>query len=214
MTDQEYTAICLLIDESGSMSFIHEATEEAINGFIQKQATSVGRRTLRIMTFQGSFTESLLTEHSVSQDPSLIAPFVLRPRGSTPLLDAMGISIQKFGEELADLPEEDRPAHVVFAIMTDGLENSSHEFFWPQVKAMVEHQQDVYSWQILYLGANQDALSVGRDLGVSRDSSLTYAASSAGVRSSISTMDSYVSAAAMDELPKITEEQRREAVSE
>jgi hypothetical protein len=73
------------------------------------------------------------------------------------------------------MPEERRPGTVIVGIMTDGLENASREFSYPMVKALIERQEQVYSWTFLYMGANQDAIEVGASLGVARDRSLTYA---------------------------------------
>ena len=43
-----------------------------------------------------------------------------------------------------------------------------------QRRALIEQQTKVYSWEFLYMGADQDAIEVGAQLGVSRDQSLTY----------------------------------------
>ena len=50
--------------------------------------------------------------------------------------------------------------------MTDGLENSSHEFTKAQIKEMITHQQDDYQWKFVFLGANQDAFAEARGLGM------------------------------------------------
>ena len=60
--------------------------------------------------------------------------------GSTALLDAIGITINKVGKTLADIKEEERPGKVMFVIITDGMENSSTEFTYDKIKEMIEHQ--------------------------------------------------------------------------
>ncbi|MCL2471991.1 MAG: hypothetical protein FWF25_09705 [Propionibacteriaceae bacterium] len=67
------------------------------------------------------------------------------PRGSTALLDAVGRSITAFGERLAALPEDDRPSRVIFAIMTDGMENASKEFTHAAIKEMITRQEKTYN---------------------------------------------------------------------
>ena len=47
--------------------------------------------------------------------------------GCTALLDAIGISIDKIKNEHANTPKEKRPDKVLFAIITDGAENSSKD---------------------------------------------------------------------------------------
>ncbi len=49
------------------------------------------------------------------------------PRSSTALLDAIGQTIDDLGMRLAAMAENARPAQVIVAILTDGLENVLHE---------------------------------------------------------------------------------------
>ena len=207
MTDAAYTAICLLIDRSGSMQSIQDATEEAINGFVHEQAAGDGRRTIRITTFDVGTPELVCPSTPADEVP----PFVLHPRGSTALLDAMGATIVEFGAELAALPEDERPGHVVFAVMTDGLENASTDYTWPKVKEMVEHQETAYRWNVVYLGANQDAIQVGAKLGVRAGSSLTYSAENHTTRSAVGAASAYVSNVAAGNAAAFTDDQRRAA---
>jgi hypothetical protein len=207
MTDAAYTAICLLIDRSGSMQSIKDATEEAINGFVHEQAAGDGRRTIRITTFDVGAPEQVCP----STPAAAVPQFVLHPRGSTALLDAMGATITEFGAELAAMAEDERPGHVVFAVMTDGLENASTDYTWPRVREMVEHQQNVYGWNVVYLGANQDAIKVGGKLGVRAGSSITYDANDTGTRSVIASASSYVSSVAGGGAAEFTDDQRRAA---
>jgi len=84
----------------------------------------------------------------------------------TPLLDALGATINNTGKALSAAPEANRPDKVVFVIITDGQENASHQFSKQQVKEMIEHQAQVYKWQFLYLGANQDAFAEAGGIGI------------------------------------------------
>jgi hypothetical protein len=126
----------------------------------------------------------------------------------------MGRSIVDFGAELAALPEADRPGVVIFAVMTDGEENSSREYTLPAVKEMVEKQQRDYGWQVLYLGANQDAITVGESLGVRRGQTLTYYPTEYGTRSATDSMTSYVASAACGQQVAFTDAQRKDATKD
>jgi hypothetical protein len=191
MTNPDYTAIMLLIDRSGSMIAIRDSAESAIREFILDQANQPGRRSIRIAQFD---TEYFPVHGSV---PAGEAPlFKLEPRGGTALLDAMARAMTHFGAELSALPEDGRPGNVIFAVMTDGEENSSVEFTWDQVKAMVETQQNTYGWHVLYLGANQDAIATAAKVGIAAGQSMTYAASAAGVTGTTSGLSAYASRAA------------------
>ena len=55
-------------------------------------------------------------------------------RGCTALLDAVGQAINKIDNVQKHLPEEHRAGKVLFVITTDGLENSSTEFNYNDIK--------------------------------------------------------------------------------
>lgn len=187
MTDPNYCAIMLVIDRSGSMMSIRESAQEAINKFFREQANQTGRRTIRVAQFNGQY-ESVHGSTEAHRCPV----YELRPGGSTALFDAIGRGLIEFGEELAALSEVQRPSTVIFAIMTDGWENSSKEFNREQIRTLIGQQERDYDWQILYLGANQDAIAEGASLGVRASQSMTYAASPAGMSATMDSLDSYV----------------------
>lgn len=209
MTNPDYTAIMLLVDRSGSMALIKGATEVGIAEFLVAQAAADDRRTVRIAQFDHVY--ELVHE---SLPASEVPRYVLAPRGSTALLDAMGRSIMEFGGELAAMPEDQRPGTVICAVMTDGLENSSTDYTWERIKELIEHQEQVYDWQVLYLGANQDAIAVGAALGVSADRAMTYSASSVGTEAVYASTADYVAAAAAGRTAAFTDEDRKRATKE
>ena len=65
------------------------------------------------------------------------------------------------------------PDHVIVAVVTDGLENSSKEWSHLQVMDSVKAQV-AEGWDFTFLGANQDAIEEGGRIGVDAASSLTY----------------------------------------
>ena len=54
---------------------------------------------------------------------------------------------------------------VLVTIITDGMENSSQEYSGRAVKNLVEMQRKK-GWTFAYIGANQDAVEVARDLNI------------------------------------------------
>ena len=58
--------------------------------------------------------------------------------------------------------------------MTDGHENASGEWRRPDIKALVEQQTNEHGWEFLYMGADQDAVEIGKNLGVKAEQSVTY----------------------------------------
>ena len=140
----------------------------------------------------------------------------LQPRGSTALLDAMGRLITDTGQKLAALPENERPGDVVVAIMTDGMENASHEWTHRAIKSLVEQQTKDHGWQLLYMCADQDAVEVGARLGVAPAHAVTYSRGNvdAVMAASSANLAAFRDARVFDtaaSMPGYTDEQRSSA---
>lgn len=169
MTDRNLTHIYVLLDRSGSMESIRTDIEGGFAAFVDEQRATPGECRITLAQFDTEY-QVVYADCPVAD----IGPLVLRPRGQTALLDSMARLIVDGGRRLAELPEEQRPATVIVAIMTDGLENSSREWTHPAVKQLVEHQTTTYGWQFLYMGADQDAIEVGSRMGIPAAQSVTY----------------------------------------
>lgn len=186
MTNSSKTLIAALLDRSGSMATSKEATEEGWRGLIAEQAKEPGQALVTLAQFDNHY-ERLYSNLPIHQLPE----FVLKPRGSTALLDAVGKFVTDIGEHLSNIPEDDRPGHVICLIMTDGAENASHEWTLDGVKKLVTKQRDEYNWNFVFLGANIDAVSVGVGMGFDRGSSITYDAAN-----SVANVGTYAAASA------------------
>lgn len=169
MTRSDLTHLAFLLDRSGSMQSIKSDTEGGFAAFIEQQRGQSGACLVTLAQFDSVY-EEVFHDVPVADVP----PLRLEPRGSTALLDSIGRLVTETGARLAALPEGDRPATVVVAIMTDGLENASREWTHPAIKALVEQQTSTYGWQFLYMGADQDAIEVGTSMGIHADHAVTY----------------------------------------
>jgi hypothetical protein len=169
MTRADLTHLYFLLDRSGSMQSIKSDIEGGFAAFIEEQRKAPGECRVTLAQFDDQY-DVVYSGRSLADVP----PLDLQPRNMTALLDAMGRLITSAGAELAALPDSERPGTVIVAIMTDGLENASHEWTHPAIKALVEQQTKDYDWQFMYMGADQDAVEVGKGLGVAADASVTY----------------------------------------
>lgn len=180
MTKENFTSINVIIDASGSMSHLTHDTIGNFNSFLKEQKDYPGEAVFTLCTFN---TDYRLPHDfvKIASVPNLdVKSYV--PQGGTALLDAMGTTIDSVGRKLAALPEDERPSKVIFLIITDGHENSSRRYSAAQIKSMVEHQKNVYSWEFVFMGANIDAIGTGTSLGISASNSLNYSADSAGTK--------------------------------
>jgi hypothetical protein len=92
----------------------------------------------------------------------------------TALLDSAGKFITEVGEQLAAMPEDQRPGQVICLIMTDGMENASHRWTWDAVKKLITEQREVYGWEFIFLGADIDAVEIGERMGMDPRYSMAY----------------------------------------
>lgn len=174
------TDITVVLDRSGSMSSIVEDTIGGFNTFVRGQKEAPGSAHLTLVQFDDQYEVNYTAKDIQKVQELNKETFV--PRGMTALYDAIGKTINSTGERLRKMAEKDRPAKVIFVILTDGGENSSREYRLDKIKEMITHQESKYSWEIVYLGANQDAFAVGQSLGVQFSKTMSWHASSAGVK--------------------------------
>jgi len=176
---QDLTDITVVLDRSGSMQHIAADTIGGFNTFLKSQKEAPGQATFTLVQFDDQY-EVVHDAKNIQDVPELdTTTFV--PRGWTALLDAIGRTINTTGARLAAMDEADRPSKVIFVIITDGEENRSAEFTDRSVIfAKIKEQTEVYSWEFVFLGANQDAIHVGGMLGIDKSRSMTYAANSKG----------------------------------
>lgn len=173
------TEIVYIMDASGSMGIFTDDTIHGYNAFIEEQKRLPGEAYLTTVCFHSNV--DVIHDHVLLRDVAPITHKDYVPMGTTALLDAIGFAIGKIGSRLAETKEEDRPAHVIFVINTDGQENSSKTFDLPRVKEMVEHQQQKYSWQFLFIGVGIDAFESSRSLGISKYNTASYTATTDGI---------------------------------
>lgn len=176
------TLVYVILDESGSMEAVRDATIDGFNEYINELKVSKGRKKINVtlnkfdramMNPNEPVVRSVFTETPVDEVPELTREAYV-PRGSTPLYDAIGST-------LADVKERKKD-RVLFVIITDGYENSSSEYNRDKIRDMVKEREDRGNWTFVYLGANQDAFAVGNQFGMKVGNTMNYSADQAGVK--------------------------------
>lgn len=203
MTDTEYTHIAIVADRSGSMHGIHTDMDGAIKELLATQAKEPGYILVDVVTFD---TEVEFPYSDARPDD--VKAQIIVPRGMTALNDAVGKTIVSLGQKLAAKAEEDRPAHVIVVVVTDGAENASVEYTLDQVRALVQDQTDRWGWNFIYLAANVDAFGTGAGYGFSKAQTMNYAATREGTHSVIATAGASISRTRSGLSGDFTEEER------
>lgn len=170
--------ITFVLDRSGSMGHIRDDTIGGFNTFLEEQKKVPGEASVSLFQFDDTF-EKVYEGKPIAHAP-LLSRETFVPRASTALLDAIGRTIDLTGKRFSDMPEDQRPGKVIFVIITDGEENASREWTTQKVFSAISHQRDVYNWQFVFLGANQDAIATAAGMGIAGQSSMTYAHNAQG----------------------------------
>ena len=177
---ENLTELVFILDRSGSMSGLETDTIGGFNSMLERQKKESGEAFVTTVLFDDKY--EVLHDRYDIKGVNLLTEKEYYVRGSTALLDAIGITINNIGKALSDTKEEDRPGKVLFVIITDGMENSSREFSYEKVKKMVEHQKSKYSWDFIFLGANIDAIKTANSFGISADMATNFVSDSAGTQ--------------------------------
>lgn len=156
----------IILDESGSMGSIYEQALGGANETIQTIRTAQTssddqKQFLTFVTFDSGNRESVRTiidTMPIDQVKDLTRDDY-SPNGCTPLYDAMGKSLTALEKKVS---EDDQ---VLVTIITDGMENSSHEYSGASVCEIVKRLR-AKGWTFVYIGANQDAVEVARSMSI------------------------------------------------
>lgn len=184
------TEIVFILDRSGSMAPLKQSTIDGYNKFLKEQKQQPGDALITTVLFNQSYR--LIHNRTPIQQVSDLTTEDYIPAGMTALYDTVGFMIDSIGEKLAQEAEANRPGAVIFVIITDGEENASREYSGSTVKEMIEHQQSVYSWNFIFLGAGIDAYRMSSAIGISSQNTASYAASLDGMNNIYTSMSNAV----------------------
>ena len=184
--------IGFVLDRSGSMNAMKDEAVGGINAFLESQRKLPGQAGLTLVLFDHEY----IVVHDgvpIKNVPPLNNDTYV-PRGTTALLDAIGRTINTIGERLDKTPKPERPGKVIVAILTDGLENASQEFKRKEIFKMIKHQREVYSWEFIFLGAKQDAISTGAKMGIPIANAVTFSEAPGGTARAFDAVSSVATA--------------------
>ena len=187
-----HTEIVCILDRSGSMLHLWDEAIIGFNAFIDDQLKVPGTANCTLVLFD-DYYEEVYAGKPLADIPVLTRE-VYSPRGFTALLDAVGRTVDTVGARLAALPEHQRADKVCVCILTDGLENASHEYTSERVKEMVIHQQDKYGWAFICRQPKCLGYRSCAAMGYRWKNTASFTSTSKGIREAYGTMSSTTSA--------------------
>jgi uncharacterized protein YegL len=163
----------IILDESGSMQSIKQATIDGFNEVVQtvkgvESQFPEQEHFITLVTFNGLAIKTLLSVQPV-KNLALIDGKKYRPDASTPLFDAIGFSLNNLVREV----EQYKDYNVLVTILTDGEENASTEFNGLAIKKMID-ELSLKNWTFTYIGANHDVADFA--LKISITNTMSYMA--------------------------------------
>lgn len=152
----------IIVDESGSMYQLREATMSGVNETIstirsaQEEFADTQEHFLTLVTFDsGSHRPDVRTLIDCLPIGEVKDFNDYMPSGGTPLYDAMGQSLSALHARIKD----DDDATAVVTVLTDGLENSSHEWNAHRLRQLIEQLKE-QGWSFSYMGSAHNVKEV------------------------------------------------------
>ena len=152
----------IIVDESGSMSHLRQATLSGINETIgtirsaQKEYADTQEHLLTLVLFDSGSNRPDVRTIIDCQPISEVGEFKdYMPNGCTPLYDAMGQSLTALHKRIKD----DEDANAVVTVLTDGLENSSQEWNASSLRSLIEQLKEE-GWSFSYMGSAHNVKEV------------------------------------------------------
>ena len=174
------TELVFILDRSGSMSGLESDTVGGFNSLIAKQKKQNAPCYVSTVLFD-DVSEVLYDRVKLGEVQKMTEEHYY-VRGCTALMDAIGGAIHHIGNIHKYIRPEDVPAHTMFVIMTDGMENASRRYSSEKVKQMIERQKKRYGWEFLFIGANIDAVETAERYGIDANRAVNYHADAQGTK--------------------------------
>lgn len=151
------TASFLLLDRSGSMggAMWIEALG-SINAYVKAVAEKLPQDKVTMAVFDGANNFEVIRDAVAAKSWPVVTDKDASPRGSTPLYDAI--------VKLCASATKEAIKKTTIVIMTDGAENASQEATKDTAKAALDAARKK-GWDVLFLGANFDAMHQSGDVG-------------------------------------------------
>ena len=175
----ELTELVFILDRSGSMAGLEGDTVGGFNALIEKQRKQAGDCLVSVVLFDNE--SEVVYDRVPLKDVRPMTEEDYSVRGCTALIDALGGAIRHIGNIHKYARREDVPAHTVFVITTDGMENASRRWRAEEVRRLISRKKEE-GWEFLFVAANIDAVETASRFGIGADRAVNYHADKKGTK--------------------------------
>jgi len=162
-----------LIDRSGSMGGKEIDTINGINTMLTELKQNADPELeIRVSIKYFNDTETLVLRSVPLESVTLLDVDSYIPEGQTALLDSLGKTLQYFMEKY--LKDNNAYYSCIIYVATDGLDTCSNRYDKARIKKIITTAKDIYNIEVIYLGANQDAITEAELIGIPESQAINY----------------------------------------
>lgn len=175
--------VYFLLDRSGSMQAIASDVIGGFNAFVEEQRLTPGHLRMTLIQFDAQDPHELVFAGRDIKDVAPLTSDRFKPRGATPLFDAVGETILMAEKAQAEME------HVVVVTFSDGKENASQRHSRKSIFDRIAAKREL-GWTFVFLGANQDSYAEGGSLGYSGKNTQNFAFDGEGAHAAFKSVSS------------------------
>ncbi len=178
------TVVHLLLDQSGSMGYVQQATIDGVNEYINTLKEDGGKYKVSLTAFDSDGSGKLRLakpwKNIYIDDVPELTKDDYSPNGGTPLQDAFCMTLKDM--------EDRKDEKYLFVVITDGFENTSKEYTADDMKKLKKKLEAKDNWTFVYLGANQDAFATSATYGFTTSNTSNFNTTTAGTGMAFATL--------------------------
>jgi hypothetical protein len=195
----------ILVDSSGSMIDMNpKETVQSLNKNIQK----ITSEDTSIFVARFSDEYEIFIKNKKKTNVNIVEKDV-KPEGLTALYDGIKYICNDISEACGDHSNED----TTVIILTDGAENASQSTNLSDIRKLIDEKHKL-GWKFVFLGANQDAIIAGKNLGINHNSCCTYNSTPGGLGSVLRCTSEAIERSQNSEQEiQFTQEERNETIN-
>lgn len=178
---QPHYLLVNILDASGSMSHLREATIGGYNQYLQSQE---GKGVNLVYTVTFNSTTELVRELDTLSSGQ-ITHIDYQTEGNTALYDAIGGTVNRIDQLLKTLSPNWK---VIVNIITDGAENASRHFSESDIQEIIEIHQNK-GWLFMYAGAHNQAKQEAKKMRIKPENVVEVKADRRGIQDSFAAFE-------------------------